>query len=111
MGRRIFDASNWQVSEEQKNHFVDFGLNKLELAEEQREVLVGIHPDQFKSFSLTSHVPELSSAIPETGIKPLGLLSAPGTPGPSDGGSYYGPGGRRLPLKYGEQFSFSAFIK
>ncbi|CAG8583877.1 11066_t:CDS:2 [Cetraspora pellucida] len=53
MGVSFFDASNWNISEEQKQHLLDFGLNKLKLASPQKEELTIIHPDQFKTFSLT----------------------------------------------------------
>src|SRR5207249_9768297 len=51
MGVSFFDATNWQVSEEQKNNLLEFGLNKLELTEEQQTNL--LNTDQFKTFSLT----------------------------------------------------------
>ena len=41
------------MTDEQKDSLLDFGLNKLKLTEEQQENLAEIHPDQFKTFSLT----------------------------------------------------------
>ncbi|CAG8855694.1 22308_t:CDS:1, partial [Gigaspora margarita] len=37
----------------QKDHLLDFGLNKLKLTPEQQEQLTIIHSDQFKTFTLT----------------------------------------------------------
>jgi chromosome segregation ATPase len=53
MGVEFFNASNWQVSEEQKNQLLNFGLNKIELTEEQKQTLGRLHPDAFKTFTLT----------------------------------------------------------
>lgn len=52
MGIKPYNASEWEISEEQKDHLLDFGLNKLTLTEEQAEQLEVIHPDQFKTFAL-----------------------------------------------------------
>lgn len=54
MGIKPYNANEWTVTEEQKDHLLDFGLNKLKLTEEQKKNLAEIHPDQFKTFSLTS---------------------------------------------------------
>ncbi|CAG8455354.1 12946_t:CDS:2 [Ambispora gerdemannii] len=51
MGIRFFDASNWEVSNEQKNSLLGFGCAKIKLTEEQQENL--LNTDQLRNFSLT----------------------------------------------------------
>ena len=55
MGVTFFNASNWSVTEEQKNQLLNFGLNKVELTEEQKQKLDTLHPDAFKPLLLASH--------------------------------------------------------
>jgi hypothetical protein len=63
MGLRLYNASEWEVSEEQKDHLLDFGLNKLKLTEEQEENLTNLHPDQFKTFSLTGEQKNILNSL------------------------------------------------
>jgi len=53
MGVEFFNASNWQVSEEQKNQLLSFGLNKLELSQEQKEKLTNLASERFKTFAFS----------------------------------------------------------
>jgi len=53
MGVSFFDASNWQVSEEQKNSLLSFGLEKVILTEEQKQELANLSPERLKTFSFT----------------------------------------------------------
>ena len=53
MGIKPYNVSEWEITEKQKDHLLDFGLNKLSLTEEQAEKLTETHPDTFKTFPLT----------------------------------------------------------
>jgi len=53
MGVSFFDASNWQVSEEQKNSLLSFGLEKVKLTPEQKELLPNLSPERMKTFPFT----------------------------------------------------------
>jgi len=50
MGVSFFDASNWQVTNEQKDNLLKFGLNQFNLTQEQQENLT--QAANLKSFSL-----------------------------------------------------------
>ncbi|CAG8479840.1 4112_t:CDS:2 [Racocetra persica] len=51
IGVSFFDASNWQVQEEQKNNLLRFGLSKLQLTEEQNQNLLNLaYPEGFQTF-------------------------------------------------------------
>jgi outer membrane murein-binding lipoprotein Lpp len=63
MGIKFFNASEWEVDEEQKDHLLDFGLNRLILTEEQKENLTDIHPDQFRTFSLTGEQKNILNSL------------------------------------------------
>jgi len=51
MGVSFFDASNWQVSEEQKENLLKFGLSRIELTEEQQTTLT--QAGNLKNFPLS----------------------------------------------------------
>jgi hypothetical protein len=63
MGLRIYNASEWTVTDDQKDHLLDFGLNKLKLTEEQQENLAEIHPDQFRTFSLSGEQKNILNSL------------------------------------------------
>jgi DNA repair exonuclease SbcCD ATPase subunit len=63
MGLRIYNASEWTITDDQKDHLLDFGLNKLKLTEEQQEQLAIIHPDQFRTFSLTGEQKNILNSL------------------------------------------------
>jgi hypothetical protein len=63
MGLRLYNASEWTVTDDQKDHLLDFGLNKLKLSEEQQENLAEIHPDQFRTFSLTGEQKNILNSL------------------------------------------------
>src|SRR6185312_4367796 len=53
MGVSFFDASNWQVSEEQKNQLLSFGLEKIKLTTEQKQGLANLSPERMKTFAFS----------------------------------------------------------
>ncbi|CAI2178382.1 2464_t:CDS:10 [Funneliformis geosporum] len=52
-----------EVTEEQKQHLLDFGCNKLKLTEEQAEQLKEVHPDSFKTFALTGQQKNILNSL------------------------------------------------
>ncbi|CAI2182384.1 2035_t:CDS:2 [Funneliformis geosporum] len=52
-----------EVTEEQKQHLLDFGCNKLKLTEEQAERLKAVHPDTFKTFPLTGQQKNILNSL------------------------------------------------
>ncbi|CAI2195705.1 7506_t:CDS:2, partial [Funneliformis geosporum] len=52
-----------EVTEEQKQHLLDFGCNKLKLTEEQAEQLKEVHPDTFKTFPLTGQQKNILNSL------------------------------------------------
>jgi hypothetical protein len=63
MGIKPYNASEWTITDDQKDHLLDFGLNKLKLTEEQQEQLAIIHPDQFRTFSLTGEQKNILNSL------------------------------------------------
>ncbi|CAI2185135.1 13962_t:CDS:2 [Funneliformis geosporum] len=53
----------FEVTEEQKQHLLDFGCNKLKLTEEQAERLKAVHPDTFKTFPLTGQQKNILNSL------------------------------------------------
>ncbi|WNE40635.1 MAG: Major outer membrane lipoprotein Lpp [Mycoplasmataceae bacterium] len=53
MGISFFNASEWTVSDAQKNQLLSFGLARINLSENQKESLANLATNQFKTFSLS----------------------------------------------------------